>query len=203
MFRTAAGRCFARSSKYDRGVLWLFTGPKRPTTGNANFFRAGSWRRRASLAGVAGGRRWRASLAGVAGEAAQKSAWLGKKKKFRLGKQNFMTSPWLTGWFFGNNFRSALFACKKRRVCLQTNNTKPPPAGFGGAMRRSRAITKKNMPFCAFFHVQPKHQNGAILVNIEGFRPRLSKPSYGASQWALVARLMQNDRPKSPQKSLF
>ena len=65
--RQQGGRCFARPSKYGRGVLWLFTGPKRPTPGNANFFRAGSWRRRASLAGVAGVRRWRASLAGVAG----------------------------------------------------------------------------------------------------------------------------------------
>ena len=64
------------------------------------------------------------------------------------------STPPVAGWFFGNNFRSALFTCSKRRVCLQTNHTKPPPAGFGGAMRRSRAITKKNMPFCAlFFHV--------------------------------------------------
>ena len=69
----AAGRCFARPSKYGRGVLWLFTGPKRPTPGNANFFRAGPWRRRASLAGVAGGRRWRASLAGVAGGCRRRS----------------------------------------------------------------------------------------------------------------------------------
>ena len=35
-------------------------------------------------------------------------------------------------------------------------------------MRRSRAITKKHV-FYAFFHVQPKHQNDAIFVNIEGF----------------------------------
>ena len=54
------------------------------------------------------------------------------------------------GWFFGNNFRSALFTCKKRRVCHQTNNTKPPPAGFGGAVRRSRAITKKHAFLCVF-----------------------------------------------------
>ena len=32
------------------------------------------------------------------------------------------------------------------------------------------------------FHVQPKHPNGAIFVNIEGFRPCLSKSSYGAPQ---------------------
>ena len=68
--------------------------------------------------------------------------------------------------FFGNNFRSALFTWGKQRVCLQTNHTKSPPAGFGGAMRQSRAITKKNMPFCTFFpHVQPKYQkkNDAIF----------------------------------------
>ena len=47
----------------------------------------------------------------------------------------------------------------------------------------------------------PKQQNGAIFVNIEnsrkfveGLRSCLSKPSYGASQWALMDRLMQKDR---------
>ena len=50
--------------------------------------------------------------------------------------------------------------------CLQTNQAKPPPAGFGGSMRRSHAI-KKNMPFFTFFYVQPKYQNGAIFVNIK------------------------------------
>ena len=106
------------------------------------------------------------------------------------------------GLVFGNNFRSALFTWAKTRRCLQTNHTKPPPAGFGGAVRRSRAITK-NMPFCAFFYVQPKYQNNAIFVNTEGFRPCLSKPSYRAPKWALMVRLMQKERPKSPQKSLF
>ena len=48
------------------------------------------------------------------------------------------------------------------------------------------------------FHVQPKHPNGAIFVNIEGLRPCLSKSSYGAPQWALVVRLMQKGRLKSP-----
>ena len=110
-------------------------------------------------------------------------------------------TPPCAGCFFGNNFTFALFACRKRCGCRPTNHMKPPPGGFGGAVRRSRAFTKKNMPFCAFFHVQPKHQNNAIFVNIEGLRPCLSKPSYGASQWALMARLMQKERPKSPQES--
>ena len=65
------------------------------------------------------------------------------------------------------------------------------------------ALSQKNMPICAFFHVQPKYQNNAIFVNIEGVRPCLSKPSYGASQWALIVRLMQKERPKTSQKSLF
>ena len=65
------------------------------------------------------------------------------------------------------------------------------------------ALSRKNMPFWTFFHVQPKHQNGAIFVNTEGFRPCLSKPSYRAPQWALMVRLMQKERLKSPQKSLF
>ena len=104
-----------------------------------------------------------------------------------------------------NNFRYALFTWAKTRGCLQSNHTKPPPAGFGGAVRRSRAITKKNMPFVRFFHVQPKpkHQNDAIFVNTEGFRPCLSKPSYRAPKWALTVRLMQKERLKSPQKSLI
>ena len=52
--------------------------------------------------------------------------------------------------------------------------------------------------------MQPKHQNGgAISANIEGLRPCLSKPSYGLPQWALVVRLMQKGRLKSPHKPLF
>ena len=48
-----------------------------------------------------------------------------------------------------------------------------------------------------------KISNDAIFVHIEGLRPCLSKPSYGAPKWALMVRLMQKKRPKSPQKSLF
>ena len=55
--------------------------------------------------------------------------------------------------------------------------------------------------FCTFFHVQPKHQNGHIFVDIEGFRPYLSKPSCRAPKWPLMVRLMQKERLKSPQKS--
>ena len=57
------------------------------------------------------------------------------------------------------------------------------------------------MPFWTFFYLQPKYKNGVIFVNIEGFRPCLSKPSYRAPQWALTVRLLQKERPKSPQKS--
>ena len=110
------------------------------------------------------------------------------------------STPPCAGWFFDHSFRSALFTCTKRRVCVQTNNTKPPPSEFGGAVRRSRAITKKTCLFVRFFtySAQPKYQNDAIFVNSEGLRPCLSKPSYGAPQWALIARLMQKERPKSP-----
>ena len=62
-------------------------------------------------------------------------------------------------------------------------------------------LQRKNMPFGTFFHVQPEYQNGAIFVNIEGFRPCLSKPSYRAPKWALMVRLMQKERLKSPRKS--
>ena len=39
-------------------------------------------------------------------------------------------------WGFGNNFRSTLFTWGERRCYLQTNHTKPPPAGFGGLVVR-------------------------------------------------------------------
>ena len=67
----------------------------------------------------------------------------------------FLTPPCAGWWFFGNNFRPALFTCTKRRACFQTNNAKPPPAGFGGVVRRSCAITKKICLFVRFFHVHP------------------------------------------------
>ena len=47
------------------------------------------------------------------------------------------------------------------------------------------------------------HSPASPPVNVEGFRPCLSKPSYGAPQWALMVRLMQKERLKSPHKSLF
>ena len=62
---------------------------------------------------------------------------------------------------------------------------------------------KTKHSFLYVFHVQPKHPNGAIFVNTEGFWPCLSKPSYGAPQWALMVRLMQKERHKSPRKSQF
>ena len=65
------------------------------------------------------------------------------------------------------------------------------------------SLKKKKCAFLCVFHVQPKHQNGAVFVNTEGFRPCLSKPSNGAPQWALVVRLMQKGRLKSPHKSPF
>ena len=71
-------------------------------------------------------------------------------------------------------------------------------------MRRSHAIKKKIYLFGrTFFSRAAKFQNGAIFVNIEGFRPCLSKPSYRAPKWVLLARLMQKERLKSPQKSLI
>ena len=70
-------------------------------------------------------------------------------------------------------------------------------------MRRSHAIKKKHAFLDVFSRAAKKYQNGAIFVNTEGFRPRLSKPSYRAPKWALTVRLMQNERLKSPQKLLI
>ena len=68
-------------------------------------------------------------------------------------------------------------------------------------MRRSRAIKKKHAFLDVFLRAAKKYQNDAIFVNIEGFRPCLSKPSYRAPKWAIMVRLMQKERLKSPQKS--
>ena len=61
------------------------------------------------------------------------------------------TTPPAELWFFVNNFSSAPFTWGETRRCLQTNHTKPPPAGFGGAVRRSRAIAPKTCLFVRFF----------------------------------------------------
>ena len=89
-----------------------------------------------------------------------------------------------------------------------------PPGAPSGALgegtpgwvwRCDAAITRyhyKHASLCVF-HVQPKHQNGAICVNTEGLRSYLSKLGYGAPQWALTVRLMQKERLKSPHKPFF
>ena len=63
------------------------------------------------------------------------------------------------------------------------------------------------MPFClcVFFTCSPKQKTSKWkhFVDIESFRPCLSKPSYRAPKWALMARLMQKERLKSPRKSLI
>ena len=75
------------------------------------------------------------------------------------------------------------------------------PAGFGGAMRRSRAITKKHAFLYVFLRAAKKILKKApFFVNTEGMRPCLSKPSYGASQWALMVRLMQKKRENGPNR---
>ena len=88
---------------------------------------------------------------------------------------------------------------------LECARGRHPTAGFGGAMRRSRATKKKHafLDVLKRFHVQPKYPNGVIFVNIEGFRQCLSKPSYRAPKWALMVRLMQKERLKLLQKSLI
>ena len=62
---------------------------------------------------------------------------------------------------------------------------------------------KKHAFLYVFFTCSPKHQNGNVFVDIESFRPCLSKPSYRAPKWALMVRLMQKERLESPQKSLI
>ena len=52
--------------------------------------------------------------------------------------------------FFVNNFSFAPFTWREIRMWLQTNHTKAPPAGFGGAMRRSHAIAQKHASLDVF-----------------------------------------------------
>ena len=52
------------------------------------------------------------------------------------------------------------------------------------------------MLFVRFWACSQKNQNGNVFVDIEGFRPCLSKPSYRAPKWALMIRLMQKERLK-------
>ena len=67
----------------------------------------------------------------------------------------------------------------------------------------ARYNNKKTCLFVRFFTCSQKHKNGNIFVDLESFRPCLSKPSYRAPKWALVVSLMQKERLKSPQKSLI
>ena len=93
---------------------------------------------------------------------------------------------------------------QKRWISPQLRMGIAPPARFGGAMRRSHAIAKKHA-FLDVFSRPAKISNDAIFVHIEGLRPCLSKPSYGATQWGLMVRLPQKERLKlkPPQKSFF
>ena len=92
----------------------------------------------------------------------------------------------------------------------------PPPGALSGALGEgapgwvwrcdaaiSRYHQKATCLFVRFSRAAKTHQNGVIFVNIEGFRQCLSKPNYGAPQWALMVRLMQKERLESPHKPLF
>ena len=63
-----------------------------------------------------------------------------------------------------------------------------------GWVWRCDAATSRYKEKYAFLDVSftcsQKIKNDAIFVNIEGFRPCLSKPSYRAPKWTLMVRLM-------------
>ena len=77
----------------------------------------------------------------------------------------------------------------------------------GWVWRCDAAISRYKEKTCLFGRFFTCSQNikmtYAIFVNTEGFRPCLSQPSYMAPKWALMVRLMQKERLKSPQKSLI
>ena len=94
---------------------------------------------------------------------------------------------------------------------------KPPPPGAPSALgcargRRPRlglavrcgdlTLQRKICLFRRFFTCSQNIRMAPFSLT-EGFRPCLSKPSYRAPRWALMVRLMQKERLKSPQKSLI
>ena len=114
-----------------------------------------------------------------------------------------LNTPPCAGWFSVITFVPR-YVHASNGVCIFRPTTRSRPR-LGLVVRcGDLALSqKKACLFVRFFHVQSKHQNDAIFVNIEGFRPCLSKPSYGASQWALMVHPIQKERPKSPKKALF
>ena len=111
-------------------------------------------------------------------------------------------TPHVEVYFFVNNFQTRTLVLAIRCNSHQLRLGIAPPTRLGGAMRQSHAIAKKHA-FLYVFSRAAKNRNGTIFVNIEGLRPCLSKLSYRAPKWALMVRLMQKERLKSPQKSLL
>ena len=104
-------------------------------------------------------------------------------------------TPPAVGPCFHRNFICRGFGSGQNQLWLTNPNPKPTPAWLGGGVRRPRAIAKKHALLDVFlnvFHVFSKYQNDAIFVHIEGLRPCLSKPSYGAPNWALLVRLISS-----------
>ena len=96
-------------------------------------------------------------------------------------------------------FHVALISAETKRGFLTPDpNPKPTPAWLGGWVRWRHAITKKTCFLYVFLRACSQNTTNC---NVIGFRPCLSKPSYRAPKWALMVRLMQKERLKSPQKS--
>ena len=93
----------------------------------------------------------------------------------------------------------------------------PPPRAPSGALgegnpgwvwRCDAAISRHKEKICLFGRffsraAQNIKMTPFSLIPKVFFRPCLSKPSYRAPKWALMVRLMQKERLKSPQKSLI
>ena len=91
-------------------------------------------------------------------------------------------TPPAVGPWFRRNLTSCGVGPDQIQTGLPDPNSKPTSAWLGRSMRRSRAYSEKTHLFVRFFHVQPKHQNGAVFVSIEGLRLQWNKLGYGASQ---------------------
>ena len=89
----------------------------------------------------------------------------------------------------------------------QVPSDQPHEAAPGWVWRCDAAISRYHKKTCLFVRFFTSSKNikkwRHFFVNIDGLRPCSSNPSYGASQWALMDRLMQKKWPKPPQKSMF
>ena len=118
--------------------------------------------------------------------------------------------PWRRGGFSLKAFVPRYLHGRSSVVAFRPSTRSYPRLGLvrsDPASRRTPAYGTSATGACP---AVPKQKNCVIFVNTEGLRPCSSKPSYGASQWALIIRLMGGSadffaepRDKPAKRGLF